>query len=58
MEKRCETCRFWEMLDDPEPKPVAWAGEGFCRRFPPIGAPANFPITQYINWCGEHQDKE
>lgn len=57
----CGTCMFWELSWDqdelenllPESK---YCGD--CRRYPPVvttEVPAEFPITEFAMWCGEHK---
>lgn len=46
---RCQTCIYWE----------AMAGTDImvCKRYPP-NALYKWPRTGWMDWCGEHKDKE
>lgn len=66
-EERCETCRFWEDMNDEAPNatfvalglPEKIEKFGICRRYPLRGGVPDgehgWPVLMHEEWCGEYQ---
>lgn len=65
VEESCETCRFWNCVDDDEME----LGLGQCRKRAPVFCfeingvrdsifmNTHFPMTEHDAWCGEYEAK-
>lgn len=52
----CKTCPWWAPIGTAMPGHTQ--SFGVCNRFPPQGKPAEHPVTDYDDWCGEHPERK
>ena len=72
MERRCDTCEWWDIWDADVGEADPAFGKGYCKRSPPVALSrwhwregvvedpleGAWPFTDVDDWCGEWKKKE